>query len=340
MIELITNYYNAWVNNDIDLLNEVIHTEIYGVRTYKEDKLFTNEELLSTFARNTLDAYEIVSHKTQEDITILELLINQKPVQAKITTKGKKIYKVYEIIKTDKRRIKCICSYDGSSYSGYQKQKNASTIQETIEDALTSIFKQDIVIHSSGRTDKGVHALNQVFHFDINSSIQVENITRVLNSYLPDSIYIKRSEEVDFTYHSRYDVKVKIYQYIINLDGFSPIQRNYEWTVDRLDMGKINDELQEIIGTHDFCSFTKTTDQNTVRTIYNAKTHIKDNHLLITIEGSGFLRYMVRNIVGALVSFNKGKLKYSIKELLELKDVNLSKDIAPANGLYLYNVKY
>ncbi|AIO18099.1 tRNA pseudouridine synthase A [Candidatus Izimaplasma bacterium HR1] len=340
MIDLIKKYYQAWETSNIELLNDVIHQKIYGVRTFNEDKFFTNEELLNNFLTNTLNTIKIASYNTLNDTTILELMINQKPVIAKITTKENRIYKVYEILKTDKRRIKCICLYDGSSYSGYQKQLNAESIQGTIEATLKQIFKEDIPIHSSGRTDKGVHALNQVFHFDINSSIKVENIKKVLNSYLPDSIYIKTTEEVDFTFHSRYDVLVKKYQYKINTGEFNPIQRNYEWTINDFDITKFNTQLQSVIGTHDFASFTKKTDQSTVRTIHNAYLEHKDNYVYINIEGNGFLRYMVRNIVGAIIAINKGKLKYSVKELLELKDVTLIKDKAPSCGLYLYNVKY
>ncbi len=340
MIEIINEYYQAWEAKDYNRLSKVLHKDLYGIRNYEERLFFNIEEVQEYLPSNNVDTVKVESFKLNNGTCNLELTINNTPVLAKITIKDERIYKVYEIIKTDNRRIKCICSYDGSPYSGYQKQQNATTIQGEIEGALQKIFKQEFVIHSSGRTDKGVHALNQVFHFDINSTIKVENIKRVLNSYLPDSIYIKTVEEVDFTYHSRYDVSVKVYQYIINLDEYNPVQRNYEWTVEKLNVGLLNDELKSIIGTHDFASFTKTTDQDTLRTIYNATTFIKDNHLHITIEGNGFLRYMVRNIVGALVSINKGKLKHSIDELLELKNVNIIKDIAPACGLYLYKVKY
>jgi tRNA pseudouridine38-40 synthase len=162
----------------------------------------------------------------------------------------------------------------------------------------------------------------------------------ILNTYLPDSIYIKSTEEVDCTFHSRYDVKEKEYMYKINTIQYDPIQRNYEWFVPNLDIEKLNMDLQEIVGTHDFTSFTKTTTKSTIRTIHNVSIKVENNYLYIHIKGSGFMRYMVRNIVGVLVAINKGKLKYSIKELIEKKDVNTLNDKAPASGLYLYNVKY
>lgn len=340
MIKLIEAYYKAWETNDKKLLEDILHPDFYGLRTYDKELFFTNEDVSSHFTTNTIDTVVINSYKFQNDDYNLELTINGKTVLSKITIKDKRIYKVYETVETTQRRIKCVCSYDGSPFSGYQKQLNVTTIQGTIEDALSKIFKKDLTIHSSGRTDKGVHALNQVFHFDIESSIETENIKKVLNSYLPDSIYIKTIEEVDFTFHSRYDVKVKTYQYVINLGEYCPIKRNYEWTVESLDLQKFDENLKSIIGTHDFTSFTKKTDQDTIRTIYNATSKVKDNHLIITIEGNGFMRYMVRNIIGSLVSINKGKLKYSIEELINMKDINLIKNIAPSCGLYLYSVTY
>lgn len=340
MIELIYAYYKTWETKNLDMLERLLHRDFYGIRNLYEDLFFCFDEMKERFSDIDIKSFKINSYTYNNDLYNIELTINEKPVLAKITIKDKRIYKVYEIIKTDKRRFKCICAYDGSCFNGYQKQNNVETIQGTIESALSTIFKEEITIHSSGRTDKGVHARNQTFHFDIESSIQPDNVKKVLNSYLPNSIYIKQVEEVDLTFHSRYDVKVKTYQYIISLKEFDPMRRHMEWVQSDLNIDTLQKELTSIIGTHDFTSFTKTTNQNTVRTIYEATVEVADDLIYITISGNGFLRYMVRNIIGALISINKGKLQYSIKELLEQKDVSLIKDIAPANGLYLYDVKY
>lgn len=341
MINVIKQYYTAWENDNIALLKSVVTTPIFGVRNYLEDRLFTNEELYNNFINNNITNVVINSYKTDQDIVKLDLTINDVPVAARIVIKDHKIYKVYEIIKTDMRRFKCVCSYDGSSFSGYQKQLNATSIQEEIETAIQKAFKQDnISIHSSGRTDKGVHAVNQVFHFDMKSSIEIDRIKMILNTYLPDSIYIKSTTEVDCTFHSRYDVKEKEYMYKINILNYDPIQRNYEWFVPDLNVEKLLSDLQEIIGTHDFTSFTKSTTKSTTRTIHDVYVKQDDTYLYIHIKGSGFMRYMVRNIVGVLVAINKGKLKYSMKELIAMKDVTTLNDKAPAGGLYLFNVNY
>ncbi len=343
MINLIKKYYQAWETKDINLLKEVVHSSIYGVRTYQEDKLFTNDELYTTFNNSTINKVEVIKTDIIEDAVKLLLTINNQSVAAKIKIKDNKIYKVYEEIPNSARRIKCVCAYDGSSYSGYQKQQNASSIQETIETAITKAFKLDnqVRIHSSGRTDKGVHAINQVFHFDLDTQIKIDKIPMILNSYLPSSILIKSCDDVDHTFHSRYDVKEKEYIYKININEYNPIQRNYEWFIKDFDLHKFNEQLNKIVGEHDFTSFTKANkNHSNIRTIFKTYTDVQGNYVYVHIKGNGFLRYMVRNIVGAIIAINQGKLNYSITELLELKDVNLIKDKAPANGLYLYDVKY
>ena len=327
MIKIIEKYYKAWETNDLELLSEVLHPALFGVRTYTEEKLFSIQEVFDYFPKNKIETVEILSHTMEKNIVKLELLINKVPVQARIIINNNEIYKVYEIVKTNKRRIKCVCAYDGSSYSGYQKQLNASSIQGAIEEALHKIFKSEIAIHSSGRTDKGVHAINQVFHFDIESTINAENIKKVLNAYLPDAIHIKASEEVDLTFHSRYDVLEKEYMYKINTNEYDPIQRNYEWALPNFDALKFNEQLQQIVGTKDFQSFTKTTDNSTVRTIIKrlvakkiiAKHENKtDRHYYYTpvMTKKELEKSIVHKIFGDLLSkFEYSTINYLAEEL-------------------------
>lgn len=337
---VINKYYEAWATDNLELLKEVIHPSLFGIRDYKETVLFDVKGLLDYFSDSESVKYEINDLVLEDDVYHLQLSVDDVRIVAKILVKDGLIYKVYETVKKHTRRIKCICSYDGSSYSGYQKQKNASSIQGTIEKSLSNAFKQDITIQSSGRTDKGVHALHQVFHFDVDTKVSLDNMMRLINSYLPESIHIFDLDEVRQTFHARYDVLQKEYQYVLNLDSYNPIQRNYEWFVEDVDVKVLKKELKSIIGTHDFASFTKTTTESTVRSIYSVKVKQEENHVYINIVGNGFLRYMVRNLVGAAVMISKEKLKYSILELLEQKDVNLLKDKAPSSGLFLYHVKY
>jgi tRNA pseudouridine38-40 synthase len=337
---VIDRYYQAWRTNDIVLLKEVIHPNLFGIRDYQETVLFDVKQLLDYFEETNEIDYQITHLVEEKEVYHLDLTVGNTRIASKILVKDGLIYKVYETKKTPNRRIKCICSYDGSEYSGYQKQKSQNSIQETIETALTKAFQQPISIQSSGRTDKGVHALHQVFHFDVDTQVSLDNMMRLINSYLPESIHVFDLDQVRQTFHARYDVKQKEYQYVINTKEYNPIQRHYEWFVEDIDFEVLKRELTSIIGTHDFTSFTKTTKESTIRSIYDVTVKEEENHIYINITANGFLRYMVRNIVGAAVMISKGKLAYSLRELLRQKDVNLLKDKAPANGLYLYHVKY
>lgn len=345
MLDLIKKYYQAWELKDETLLDEVLHQEFYGIRTVTEKSIFTKEELITEIHKTDFILFSLELLLEENNTIDLKavMTINNITVKAniKVMIADEKISKIYEQDELDSTRIKCIVSYDGSGFCGYQRQPNDPSIQEAIESVLQKITEEEITIHSSGRTDKGVHAFNQVFHFDTTSKIEPKKFSMVLNSYLPDSIHIKSSEKVVDTFHSRYDVKTKEYMYKINTKEFNPIQRNYEWYIEDFDYEVFTRELESIKGVHDFTSFTKTQkNHSNEREIYDVRMIRKDDHVYIYITGNGFLRYMVRNIIGALYSISKGKTEYSMKELLALKDSSLVKEKAPAAGLYLYKVEY
>jgi tRNA pseudouridine38-40 synthase len=239
-----------------------------------------------------------------------------------------------------KKRIKCIVSYDGSTFDGYQKQPSKNTVQDHIEKAIFKATNEKITIHSSGRTDKGVHANNQVFHFDTSSKISPDNFYQVINSNLVDSIYVKSSKEVHETFHSRYDIVTKEYYYVINKKEYDVIKRNYEWYPGEFDSSIFKSEIMLLEGTHDFTSFTKTNDTSNIRTIYDIKFVENNHYLYIYIKGNGFLRYMIRNIVASAMTIAKNKTVYSMRQLLHKKDNSIIKDIAPSGGLYMHEVIY
>lgn len=239
-------------------------------------------------------------------------------------------------------------SYDGSKYSGYQKQPRAKTIQGEIEKALKQINAgKPIQISASGRTDAGVHAYNQRAHFDMTTTIPCSKLKQAINSLIPDDIYIKNICEVDNNFHARFNVKAKEYIYKINMGVYDPIEKDYIFQYNKkLDIVEMQRALKYIEGTHNFRSFVKIDEEKDdyERTIVQTSL-IRDskdvNKITISILGTGFMRYMVRNIVGMLIEIGEGKRKSEdIITVLNARDRTSAGICAPACGLYLKDVYY
>lgn len=228
---------------------------------------------------------------------------------------------------------------------GWQKQPNKLNIQGTIEKVISDITKENIELIASGRTDAGVHAWGQVANFKTNSNIPIEKFAIAINSRLKKSILIKKAEEVDERFHSRYNCKRKTYRYIINNSQCgSAIYRNLEYHIDsKLNIENMKKAIKYFIGEHDFSAFKSsgTSSKNSVRTIYDAKVEKKEDKIFIELTGSGFLYNMVRIISGTIVEVGFGKIKPE-----EIPDIILSKNrqragkTLPAHGLYLLSVEY
>lgn len=235
-------------------------------------------------------------------------------------------------------------SYDGTNYSGYQIQPNEYSIQEEIEKKLSIINGNNKVkIFSSGRTDKGVHANNAKAHFDLDKEIDLDKFKHSLNSLLNDDIFIKNIKKINDNFHSRFDIKKKEYIYKINLGDYNPCDRNYIYQYNKnLDIEQIKEAIPYLEGTHNFKSFTKEDEQNNfIRTIYKIDLTLENDILIISFLGNGFLRYMIRNMVGTLINIGENKINpQDIKEILLSEDRKKAGIKAPACGLYLNNVFY
>ncbi len=238
-------------------------------------------------------------------------------------------------------------SYDGSKFKGYQKQPRLKTVQGEIEKALKELANKDIPIFGSGRTDASVHALNQKAHFDLDMDITKEKLQKALNSLLNNYIYIKKIEEVNDTFHARFNVSAKEYIYKINMGEYDPIEKDYVYQYNKkLDLAEMERALKYLEGTHDFKSFSKADEEkdNFTRTIIqtNLIRNIKNvNKFTISFLGTGFLRYQVRNMVGVLIEIGEGKRKSEdILNILEAKDRRKAGITAPPEGLYLNDVYY
>ena len=240
-------------------------------------------------------------------------------------------------------RYKAVVMYDGTMFHGFQSQDNLRTVQEEIEKVLKIITKKETRIFPAGRTDTGVHAIGQVFHFDYEVEMQEWQIKNAMNSRLPKDIYIKTIGIVDDDFHARYQATKKSYQYVINLNEFNPLNKNYCYYYKyKLDIDKMIEASKIFIGEHDFKSFTKNHKlENTVRTIYDINFDIQNNVIKINFIGNGFLHNMVRIIVAMLIEVGNGRFTIEyLQEAMENKNRKYAPKLAPANGLYLMEVMY
>lgn len=237
-------------------------------------------------------------------------------------------------------------SYDGSNYAGYQRQPHLDTIQEELETAIYKVnnnIKKSV--HSSGRTDKGVHALSQYAHVDLDIDITPKKLKRALNSNLPNDIHVIDTYIVNDNFHARYNVIAKEYKYYINIGEYNPIERNhvFQYNYD-LNIAAMSSAIKVFIGEHDFRAFVTDNKEkeNCVRNITDAIIEEKENKkIVITFKGNGFLRYQVRNMVGILIKVGENKISTEdVEKILLSKDRAKSGKTAPAEGLYLTKVIY
>ncbi len=239
-------------------------------------------------------------------------------------------------------RVKCIVSYDGTNYHGWQRQSNSPSIQATIEESLQRLNNGVFIpIHGASRTDQGVHALAQVFHFDSELDIPIERMALAINTYLPQDIFIVSATQVDSLFHARKSAKSKTYEYRLRLNDYSPLDRHTKGFIKgTYNLSKMQQELSSIIGTHSFESLTQDADYDSYeRTIYEATIITTDYGLLLRISGNGFLRHMVRILMGTLLDIGSEKTK-SIQELISLKDRTQAGIKVGPEGLYLIKVLY
>jgi tRNA pseudouridine38-40 synthase len=241
---------------------------------------------------------------------------------------------------------KITLAYDGTKYSGWQRQKNTNlTIQQILEESLTIINKSYVLAISAGRTDAGVHAKEQIVHFELDVDIPEQRMPFALNSILPKDIICKDAEIVDSEFHSRYDAQGKFYRYRLSTNKFpSVFTRNYVYNIrSKLDFDKIKKAAPLLVGRHDFASFQNSGSDisDTVRTLEMIDIKKVNDEYYFDIKGNGFLYNMVRIIMGTFIEIGQGKMKLeSLSEILESKDRRKAGYTAPAKGLTLMKVYY
>jgi tRNA pseudouridine38-40 synthase len=235
--------------------------------------------------------------------------------------------------------------YDGTAYCGWQIQKEVVTIQGELEKALSTMYKTQVSIVGSGRTDAGVHALNQVFNFRSETNIPDRGLVMGINTLLPHDIAVKHAEDVDMDFHAQKSAVSKTYLYRLSTSWVpTAIDSKRVWWIKRKpDTVLMSELLQAIEGEHDYACFCSAEGmkENTVRTIYHTKVYEDGDNINIEINGSGFLHMMVRTITGTVVgaAFRKKDPNY-MKEIIKGKDRKKAGMTAPAHGLYLKEVFY
>jgi tRNA pseudouridine38-40 synthase len=241
------------------------------------------------------------------------------------------------------RNYKLSISYDGTDFHGWQRQPDKRTIQGVLEESLTKITRKKIHIIGAGRTDAGVHAQEQVANFKANLSLEDEELIRALNSVLPDEVRINSLKKIDIDFHARKMAKSKIYQYrIFNSPIISPFLQRYtlQWS-SPLKVNLMKEAAPLFAREADFRAFSSSQLQNSIRKVMRSEIGKKGDEIIYTVEANGFLRYMVRTMVGTLFEIGKGKMPPGrIEEIFRQKKRSLAGPTIPAKGLCLIKVNY
>jgi len=244
----------------------------------------------------------------------------------------------------DFSRFKLFIEYDGTRYSGWQKQENAKTVQGTIVQIVKEIFVKDFVdLQGSGRTDSGVHALCQIAHLDVKTVLAPEIIRIKLNDLLPSDINIIEVQKTNNSFHARHDTKSRSYLYQISRRRTAFGKKYVWWIKDKIDFNKMDSAAKLFVGMHDFVSFSDDDpeEKSTKVLIDNIQIKEEGDLILIRIVGSHFIWKMVRRIVGVLVEVGRGnKTENDVLNYLNKKSSEPAKYTAPPSGLYLERVLY
>ena len=246
------------------------------------------------------------------------------------------------------RRIKITVAYDGTDFHGWQVQPGLDTIQGAIEQVMASIEGKPVHVAGSGRTDAGVHALAQVAAFSIENPIPVTNLRKAMNRLLPRSIRVNDVEEASPDFHPRFEAKAKTYEYrILRAEVCPPFERRYvHHHPFPLDIERMAAVAPLLDGEHDFSAFAASDERDElgaskVRQIFSSRLTLEGDRLFYRVRGSGFLKHMVRNIVGTLIEVGKGNVTCADVQARLAPDCGIpAGPAAPARGLFLVSVEY
>lgn len=239
------------------------------------------------------------------------------------------------------RFLACI-QYDGSNFFGFQRLNNNRSVQKELEKVLTKINKKDVIVKGAGRTDRGVHAKSQMCHFDLDINIDERGLKKAMNSLLPNDIYVNDIKKVNSDFHARFLVTKKVYSYHINMGQYDAIKDKYLYNYcQKLDVKLMKKAAKIFIGAHSYKAFVSGERENYNSIIYDIRLNVLNDKLVISFIGTSFYRYMIRNLVGALIMVGSRKLDLdTLKCMLDSGKRLVNYLTVPSNGLYLEKIEY
>ena len=233
-------------------------------------------------------------------------------------------------------------SYDGSKFHGFQRLNDGSGVQNEIERVLKKLFHREIEIKGAGRTDAGVHALDQCFHFDLDVDISLDKLQYALNKHLSRYIYVHSIDCVSSLFHARYDVKEKTYLYKIYIGEKNPFIVDYACAISKkMDLKKMIECSKLFVGEHNYKNFVSGERDNYNSVVHNVIIRKEDDYIFLEFIGHSFYRYMVRSMVGAIIQVGLGNvLILDVEMALNHPEITKTFLVAPPEGLYLTNISY
>lgn len=243
------------------------------------------------------------------------------------------------------RTLKLTIAYDGTAFAGWQMQAHQRTVQGVLEEALDAIEGTRVVVHAAGRTDAGVHAAGQVISITLTSAIECDALVRALNVRLDRDVRVMNAEVAPERFNARFDAREKTYHYAVyNAPVVPPPLRHFVWHVSQpLDVTSMNEAASVLVGEHDFAAFQAAGGDviTTRREILVSRVVSRDGQVIYEVVGTGFLRHMVRNIVGTLVDIGRGRRPVDdLARVLRSRDRAQASATAPPQGLTLVRVEY